>query len=136
MRRIKLPGNEKNKKILLIVLIIVGIGILSYEAWTNMNSKNIKTENKSEILKPINEEESYINDTTNKDVKEDSSNNSKIKKDYEKIKINEEEKSYSARETELYNEAYRLFFSYEYENAIKEADVLISEFPNNAMGII
>ena len=34
----------------------------------------------------------------------------------------------------MYNEAYRLFFSYEYENAIKEADVLISEFPNNAMG--
>ena len=70
MRRIKLPGNEKNKKILLIVLIIVGIGILSYEAWTNMNSKNIKTENKAEIVKPINEEESYINDTTNTDVEE------------------------------------------------------------------
>ena len=133
MRRIKLPGNEANKKILLIVLIIVGIGILSYESWTNMNSKNIKTENKAEIVKPINEEESYINDTTNTDV-EEGSNNSKINNADEKIKINEKEKSYSARETELYNEAYRLFFSYEYENAIKEADVLVSKFPNNAMG--
>ena len=48
MSRIKLPGKEKNKKIILIVLVIVAIGILSYEAWTNITSKNIKNENKSQ----------------------------------------------------------------------------------------
>ena len=31
MSRIKLPGKEKNKKILLIVLVIIAIGILFYE---------------------------------------------------------------------------------------------------------
>ena len=72
MSRIKLPGKEKNKKILLIVLIIVAIGILSYEAWININSKNIKNENKvqKEIVKPMNTEESYINNTTNIDAEE------------------------------------------------------------------
>ena len=48
MSRIKLPGKEKNKKIILIVLVIVAIGILSYEAWATITSKTIKSENKSQ----------------------------------------------------------------------------------------
>ena len=46
MSRIKLPGKEKNKKKILIILVIVAIGILSYEAWTNTTSKNMKSKNK------------------------------------------------------------------------------------------
>ena len=70
MSRIKLPGKEKNKKIILIVLVIVAIGILSYEAWTNINSRNIKNEDKvqEEMVKPVDTEESYINSTTNTDA--------------------------------------------------------------------
>jgi len=138
MSRIKLPGKEKNKKILLIVLVIVTIGILSYEGWTKINSRNIKNEHKvqKEIVKPVVTEESYINNTTNKtntDAEDADGDNSKANND-EDIKINEKEKNYSDRENELYNEAYALFFSYEYANAISKADVLISEFPSNAMG--
>ena len=137
MSRIKLPGKEKNKKIILIILIIVAIGILSYEASINITSKNIKNENKSqkEMVKPMDIEESYINNTTNTDTdaEETAGDNFKANNNDEKIKVNENEKNYSARENELYNDAYRLFFSHEYANAISKADTLISEFPSNAM---
>ena len=49
-------------------------------------------------------------------------------------KVNKEKKIYSKKENDLYNEAYTLFFSHEYDNAISKANDLISEFPNNAMG--
>ncbi|MCE5221118.1 MAG: hypothetical protein LLF98_07600 [Clostridium sp.] len=136
MSRIKLPGKEKNKKIILIVLVIVAIIILSYEAWTNITSKNIKNENKvqKEMVKPMDTEESYIDNTANTDAEEAGNDNSKTNNNDEKIKINEKEKNYSARENELYNDAYRLFFSHEYVNAISKADALIREFPSNVMG--
>ncbi|AWK50492.1 hypothetical protein DIC82_05350 [Clostridium beijerinckii] len=135
MNRIKLPGKENNKKILLIVLVIAAIGILSYEGWRNINNKNIKSENneQKEMVKPINSEETYINNTTNTETEKSDGNNYKTNNN-EKIKKNEKEKNYTARENELYNEAYGLFFSYEYDNAISKADTLISEFPSNAMG--
>jgi len=136
MSRIKLPGKEKNKKIILIILVIVSMGILSYKAWTNINSKNIKNEKKSqkEIVKSMDTEESYINNTTDTDAEEAVGDNSKTNTNDEKIKITEKEKNYSARENELYNDAYRLFFEHEYANAINKADTLIGEFPSNAMG--
>ena len=136
MSRIKLPGKEKNKKIILIVLVIVAIGILSYEAWATITSKTIKSENKSqkEIEKPMNTEESYMNNTTNTDIEEAVDDDSKTNNNDEKIKISEKEKNYSARENELYNDAYRVFFEHEYANAISKADTLVSEFPSNAMG--
>jgi tetratricopeptide (TPR) repeat protein len=135
MNRIKLPGKEKYKKILLLVLIIVAIGILSYEAWINTKSKDIKNENKSqnEIVKSMDIEESYINNTTNIAPEDATSDNSKTNSN-ETIKIDQEEKNYSTRENELYNDAYRLFFLHEYANSISIADALINEFPNNAMG--
>jgi tetratricopeptide (TPR) repeat protein len=136
MSRIKLPGKEKSKKIILMVLVIVAIGILSYEAWINITSKNVKNKNKSqkEIVKPMNAEESYINNTTDADVKEAVDDDSKTNNNDEKIKISEKEKNSSARQNELYNDAYRLFFEHKYVNAISKADMLISEFPVNAMG--
>ena len=94
MSRIKLPGKEKNKKILLIVLVIVAIGILSYEEWTKISNRNIKNEDKvqKEIVKPVDTGESYINNTTNTDVEDDDRNNSKTNNN-ENIKINEKEKT-------------------------------------------
>lgn len=135
MSRIKLPGKEKNKKIILIVLVIAAIGILSHEAWTNTTSRNIKDENKAqkEMVKPMNTGESYINNKSNTE-EETGDDNSKINNTDEKINVKGNEKKYSARENELYDDAYGLFFSHEYANAISKADALISEFPGNAMG--
>lgn len=136
MSRIKLPGKEKNKKTLLIVLVIVAIGILFYEGFTKTNSKNMKNEDKvrKEMLKSVDTEESYINSETNADEKDSETDKSKINNNDEMIKITEKEKNYSARENELYNETYTLFFSNKYDNAINKANVLISEFPNDNRG--
>lgn len=135
MSRIKLPGKENNKKIILIFLVIIAIGILSYESWTNTISKNIKNENKSQkdIVKPMDTEESYIKNITNTDTEKVGEDNSKTNNTDEKIKISGKEKNYSAKENELYNDAYELFFSHKYANAISKADTIIREFPNNAM---
>ena len=136
MIRIKLPGKGRNKKILLIFLVIVTLGILSYEAWTNKNSKNIKGEGKEreEIENSIITEESYTNNTTDADTEKTGWNKSEINNNDEKITINKKEKNYSDKENELYNDAYRLFFLHEYSNSISKADELVSKFPNNAMG--
>jgi len=131
-----LPGKEKNKKVLLIVLIIVAIGILSYDYWKRIESKNIDNENKvqKEIVNPIDAQESYINNTTNADIEEAGGDNAKANSKDDERKMSGKEKDYSARENELYNEAYGLFFSHEYSNSINKADELINEFPSNAMG--
>lgn len=136
MNRIKLPGKEKDKKIILIVLIIVAIGVLSYEAWTNIKSKSIRNENKKqdEIIESMDAKQSYINNTTKIAIEDVDSDNSEINSNDHKVKINPKEKNYSDRENDLYNDAYRLFFAHEYANSISVADTLVSEFPKNAMG--
>ena len=62
MNRIKLPGKEKNKKILLIILVIIAIGLLFYEY--NINSKNIQSKDNNkeqqEIEKTIDKEDEII----------------------------------------------------------------------------
>ena len=133
MSRIELPGKEKNKKILLIILVIVAIGILSYEAWTNIKSRNIKNEDKvqAETVKSVDTEESNITNTINTDAKDIEDDKSKANNN-EMIEV--KEKNYSSRENDLYNEAYTLFFSNEYSKTISKADVLINEFPSNAKG--
>lgn len=123
MSRIKLPGKEKNKKILLIVLVIITLGILSYEAWTNISGKNIQNGSQKELIKSTNSNESYIKNTTNTDIR-DSDENSKI----------DEVKNYSTKENKMYNEAYTLFFSNDYVKSINKADELIDEFPSSAIG--
>jgi tetratricopeptide (TPR) repeat protein len=125
MSRIKIPGKEKNKKILLIILVIITIGILFHEAWTKMNVKSIENKEQKEIMKSI---------EIQTDVDESGRNNSKTNNDDENIKISEKENNYSVRENELYNEAYKLFFLHDYDNAINKADELIKEFPTNARG--
>ena len=133
MSRIKLPGKEKNKKILLIILVIVAIGILSYEAWTNIKSRNTQNEDKvqAETVKSVGTEESNITNTINTDAKDVEDDKSKANNN-EMIEV--KEKNYSSRENDLYNEAYTLFFSNEYSKAISKADVFINEFPSNAKG--
>lgn len=132
MGRIKLPGKEKYKKRLLIVLIIIALGVLAYEAWISINNKNIENGIPKEISESSNSKESYIENTTNKDGEqsiEDNSNSYNNKN----VEINEK-RNYSARENELYNEAYTLFFSHNYTSAISKANELINEFPSNPMG--
>lgn len=132
MSRIKLPGKEKNKKILLMVLVIISIGIIIYNALGNISSRNVENKEQEEIIKPTNIEESNTKDTTSNDTDKSNEDNSKVNNS-DKNKVSQEN-NYSAKENEIYNEAFTLFFSHEYVNAISKADSLISEFPNNAMG--
>lgn len=127
MSRIRLPGNEKNKKKLLLVLVIIALGILCYEGFEKMKSTNSKNEQQEEIIKPTNMEDTDSNTTSN----------DKEKANVDTFKINNngiEKSNNSEKENQLYDEAYTLFFSHEYQNAIKKADTLVNEFPNNAQG--
>ena len=118
MSRIKLPGKESNKKILLLVLVIIAILIIGYEGIANLKNEKIKNEDNKQseekIISPMKSSQEIL--------KEDNQTNLNL------------EKVASERETDLYNEAYTLFFSNEYENAIAKANELIDEFPENAMG--
>lgn len=130
MSRIKLPGKERNKNILLIVLVMIAVIIVSYEFIVNRNNKNTKNEKHEEtiISKDIKESD---NNTTDKELAKESI--------YDDYKINDkdetkEENKYSSKENELYSKAYELFFSHDYVAAINEASILLNEFPNNTMG--
>jgi tetratricopeptide (TPR) repeat protein len=129
MGRIRLPGRERNKKILLIVLVVIAIGIISNEFIKNINKRSTENKEQEEIVEPMVIEESN-NNTTTKDAEEENEDNSKTN---DKTKISKQN-NYSTKENELYNEAYKLFFSHDYVNAINKADLLINEFPQNAMG--
>lgn len=129
MLRTKLPGKDKHKRILLAILVIIAIGIISKEMLDKNNRESMKNkEEQQEIIKPSDIEEKSDN-TANKDEKV-TNNNTKINNNSTKG----EEKNYSDREVELYNKAYTSFFSHEYTNAINDADVLLKDFPGNAMG--
>lgn len=121
MNRINLPGKEKHKRILLIILVIIAIVILVHEGGRNLNNKKIQDINqkneKELIIEPSRNTENNIENVSNY--------NNQVK---------QEEKSYSTKENELYNEAYTLFFSKEYTNSINKADELVEKFPNNSMG--
>lgn len=132
MLRIKLPGKEKHKKILLIILVIIAIGIIAYDKLekNRLRAAELKKENQQEIIKPADIEESNGNNTTNKKVEKNNDDISEISSNATK----NEKKIYSDKENQLYNEAYTAFFSHEYINAINKADSLIREFPGNAMG--
>ncbi|ABR32381.1 tetratricopeptide repeat protein [Clostridium beijerinckii] len=130
MSRIKLPGKEKNKRILLFVLVLIALGIIAHEFIENRNSKDNKYKEEKEIVMPEGTQQSD-NNVANKELESiDMKNDSKKAVD---DKTNEKS-SYSERENELYDEAYNLFFSHKYIESISKADLLISEFPSNAMG--
>lgn len=132
MLRIKLPGKEKYKKILLAILVIIAIGIISYNKLVNINNGNSdnKKEEQEEIIKPADIEKSNSENITNKELETNGDDSTKTNSN----DVKNEENKYSSKENELYNEAYTSFFSHEYANAINKADLLINDFPNNAMG--
>lgn len=154
MNRIKLPGKEKYKKMLLVILVIITIGILFYEH--NMNIKEAERKAHQDLENATNRQED--NNSASKDNKTDSVitenaliikeskgatteeiNNSKetkdaIKEENSNKKLNKETKNYSAKENELYNEAYTLFFSRDYKGTIDKANGLLNEFPDNPRG--
>ena len=131
MSRIKLPGNDKYKRILLAILVIISVLILSKEMLGKINKDNIqnKKEEQQEIIQPANIEKSSDN-TANKNEEKTSNDDGKMNDNEGK----NEERNYSTRENDLYNQAYTAFFSHEYTNAINNADALIKDFPQNAMG--
>lgn len=154
MKRIKLPGKEKYKKILLVILVIITIGILIYEHNTNIKERerkaqqemekatdkeegnnNSSNDKKSDSL--ITEDDSII--TKNKVTTNDKTQNTigtkdMINKENSTNKLTKGKKSYSNKENELYNQAYTLFFTHDYKGSIDKANALVNEFPNNSMG--
>ncbi|OOM82489.1 tetratricopeptide repeat protein [Clostridium puniceum] len=151
MNRIKLPGKEKYKKILLVILVIITIGTLFYEHNKNLKEKERKAQqeiatdkqednNSSKDKKRdsvIAEDNSIINEskaTTNDQTQNSIVTKEIVKEENSTDKLTKEKKSYSNKENELYNQAYTLFFSRDYNGAIDKANILINEFPNNPMG--
>lgn len=135
MDRIKFPGKEKSKRILLIILVLIALGVIFYHLFENRRNRSIgdKNEKQEEIISPQSKEESSnsesggeLNKTIEKDAEITDSSNSEQQ-------LNKEQE-YSLKENELYNEAYKLFFSHEYSKAINKANDLVSKFPGNAMG--
>lgn len=118
--KIKLPGSDKVKRILLIILLIVAIGILIYEGIMNRKLKN-----KEEIKNSSNIMITHSNDF---DYTEENDENKKENLDLEGTY------AISEYENNIYNEAYRLFFSNEYEKAINKANELVNNYPDNYMG--
>ena len=118
--RVKLPGSDKMKKVLLITLLIIAIGILIYEGIMNRKFKDREEINNSSNTMIIN--------SNNSDYIEENNENRKEPNDMDGIYTISEE------ENNIYNEAYRLFFSNEYENAINKANELVNNYPNNYMG--
>ena len=120
MSRISLPGKEKHKKVILLILVLISAIILIYEFSNNLSNKNnnIDINNEPEYLIGINQSQ---NDTDNF-AEEDEG---KVKNTLNDI---------SDRERELYNTTYTTFFSGNYEEAINKGNELINEFPDSYMG--
>ena len=118
MNRIKLPGKERNKKIVLIALLVIAIFIIGYEGVINLKKQELKNkdsnQSEEEIIKPM------------EPSQEPMIENKETNLNFEKVT--------SEKENDIYNQAYILFFSNEYENAIMKANELIDKFPENAMG--
>lgn len=121
---IKLPGSLRFKKILLIILVIISVCVVSYELIQNRNNKK---DNRNII-----QEQSIQDDNSNNTNK----NNSEVLNDNTSDEsTGENEKNlYLGKEEELYTEAYNLFFSNKYEEAIKKADILVEKCPQNPKG--
>lgn len=77
MSRIKLPGKEKNKRILLFVLVLIALGIIAHEFIENRNSKDNKYKEEKEIVMPEGTQQSD-NNVANKELESiDMKNDSK-----------------------------------------------------------
>lgn len=112
MNRLSLPGKEKHKKIILLILVLIAAGIVVYEFVENKKNKNISIDN------TIKNESEYLTDGS------DDSNTSIAENDLMGI---------SQRENDMYNIAYDDFFSHNYTSSINKADEIIKEFPDSYM---
>lgn len=121
--RIKLPGSYKFKRVLLVILVIISIFVLEYEFTENRKTKIEKNEYQQEQYI------GYNNEKTNDSEVLIDNNTSEEKQTEDKL-----ENKYSHEEEKMYEEAYNLFFSNKYEEAVKRADSLVNEFPNNPKG--
>lgn len=102
----KLPGSKRNKIIFLILLVIISIVIISVEIYSH---KKIDANQNEEIQTEI--ESSSLDEEKNK----------------QEVVEDEEEQR-------LYNDAYSLFTSGDYKNAISKADEIIQKFPDSYKG--
>lgn len=113
MMRISLPGKEKHKKVILLILVLISFGVLIYEFIDNKKNKDAMIDNK------VKKESEYLNGTSDKEEEFISKNNSA---------------SISQKENDMYNLSYNEFFSHNYSESISKADELIKEFPESYMG--
>lgn len=120
---IKLPGSYRTKKVILVILIILSICVLSYEFIQNRHDKAQKSDNSQQEFIGNNSG----NDSSSEVLKENNTSEEKQSED-------NTENLYSEKEETLYNDAYNLFFSNKYEEAVSKADELVGEYPNNPKG--
>ena len=120
---IKIEGSKEIRELIEnINLIKAGYSEALEEGVQNERLKTELISNVSHDLKtPLTSIINYVNILKNED-KEDS--------DEVKEKIN----NISQKESDLYNEAYTLFFSNKYEDAINKANELLKNFPDSYMG--
>lgn len=63
MNRMTLPGKERNKKIVLIVLVIIAIFIIGYERTINFKDYKFNDENNKqseEFIKPMESSQEFV----------------------------------------------------------------------------
>ncbi|MBN1066605.1 hypothetical protein DVW02_01175 [Clostridium botulinum] len=113
MIKIKLPGSQKLKLTILIILLAITLIILGFEGINNRKKSDFINKQSIENAELIHGDSVNLD----KEVNEDKNN-----------KIENEE------EYKLYNEAYNLFFSGEYDKSIEKSNEIISEFPSSAKG--
>ncbi|MCS6130720.1 hypothetical protein DWV13_03465 [Clostridium botulinum] len=113
MIKIKLPGSQKLKLTILIILLAITLIILGFEGINNRKKSDFINKQSIENAELIHGDSENLDKAVNEDK------NNKIE--------NEEE-------YKLYNEAYNLFFSREYDKSIEKSNEIISEFPSSAKG--
>ncbi|SFC82547.1 tetratricopeptide repeat protein [Clostridium uliginosum] len=119
MSRIELPGEKKTKKIILIALVILAILVLIFEGIKNYKKTlDLNDGSQEKKIESLDSQQELIS------IKKENND----KNDKEQLAKEDE------RETLLYNEAYKFFFSHEYDSAIDKANEIIVDFPNSAKG--
>ena len=107
MRRVKLPGKEKYKKVVLCILVIISIIIILKTAVENKQEKN-----RQQAI-----------------IEEQRLENERLEKEEERIRQERKEE-----EDRLYDQAYGLFFSNKYKESIEVSNELITKFPESYRG--
>lgn len=103
MNKIKLPGSDKTKKIILLILVAIAMICIGKVAAENRNEK-------------IRIEEERIEEE---------------RQEAERQRIEEEERQRKEKEELLYNEVFEIFHDGNYLETIEKANKIISEFPDS-----